>query len=167
MDLLPDLLYKAEVLQIPIYFYGGTESMLTQTRDYIKNHYPAILIAGMYSPPFRSLSLEEEDEVAARINESGAKMLFVVLGCPKQERWISAMKDKVHAVMLGVGGALPVLIGLQKRAPLWMQRSGLEWFYRLWQEPKRLFKRYALTNSLFLLLIVKEFIRIKVFRRAH
>ena len=94
MDLLPDLLYKAEVLQIPIYFYGGTESMLTQTRDYIKNHYPAILIAGMYSPPFRSLSLEEEDEVAARINESGAKMLFVVLGCPKHVRKLIRLHGK-------------------------------------------------------------------------
>ncbi|PWU05172.1 MAG: glycosyltransferase [Bacteroidetes bacterium] len=167
MDLLPDLLYKAEVLQIPVYFYGGTESMLGLTRNYIESHYPGILIAGMYSPPFRTLSIEEEEEVANRINESGAKLVFVVLGCPKQERWIAAMKDKVHAVMLGVGGALPVLIGLQKRAPLWMQRSGLEWFYRLSQEPKRLFKRYAVTNSLFLLLIVKEFIRIKVFRRAH
>ena len=83
-------------------------------------------------------------------------MVFVALGCPKQERWMSEMKEHIPAVMIGVGGALPVLVGLQKRAPMWMQKNSLEWLYRLLQEPRRLFKRYLVTNSLFLYLLFKE-----------
>jgi N-acetylglucosaminyldiphosphoundecaprenol N-acetyl-beta-D-mannosaminyltransferase len=86
----------------------------------------------------------------------------VILGCPKQERWMASMKGRVNAVMVGVGGALPVLIGLQKRAPLWMQNYALEWLFRLYQEPFRLFKRYAVTNSLFLWLMLKQLIKTKL-----
>ncbi len=165
MDLLPDLIRAAEAAALPVYFYGGTEDMLNATSDYLSVHYPALTIAGTYSPPFRPLLPEEENNIASQITQSGAKMVFVVLGCPKQERWMGAMKNKIPAVMVGVGGALPVLIGMQKRAPRWMQKSGLEWFYRLCQEPGRLFKRYAFTNSLFILLVAKEFIRLRIIRQ--
>jgi len=165
MDLLPDLLQAAETAAIPVYFYGGTNNMLDATCKYLATRYPLLKIAGTYSPPFRLLTTEEEQEIATRINQSEAKMVFVILGCPKQEKWMDAMKNKVNTVMIGVGGALPVLIGMQKRAPVWMQKSGLEWFYRLCQEPKRLFGRYLVTNTLFVLLIAREFIRVRIMRQ--
>ena len=110
----------------------------------------------MYSPPFRALSLEEEDRIVYMLNESGARLVFVILGCPKQEKWMASMQTRIQAVMIGIGAALPVLAGIHKRAPRWMQKTGLEWFYRLVQEPRRLFKRYATTNTLFLYVLLKE-----------
>ncbi len=164
MDLLPDLISKAEEESIPVFFYGGTHEMLKTTRKYLDTHYPNLNFAGAYCPPFRALTENEENQVADIINESGARMVFVVLGCPKQEKWMDAMKHKISAVMVGVGGALPVMTGMQKRAPLWMQQSGLEWLYRLGQEPKRLFKRYAVTNTIFLAILAMEFVKLKVMR---
>lgn len=156
MDILPDLLAEAEKKQIPVGFYGGTPAMLDATEKYIRANYSQLKIACLYSPPFRPLTGEEEAGVVKMINDSGAKLVFAVLGCPKQEKWMADMKGKINAVMIGIGGALPVLVGMQKRAPKWMQRSGLEWFFRLSQEPRRLFKRYATTNSLFILLLLKK-----------
>jgi N-acetylglucosaminyldiphosphoundecaprenol N-acetyl-beta-D-mannosaminyltransferase len=121
-------------------------------------HYPNLHIRGLYSPPFRALTPEEEERTIERINSSGAKLLFVVLGCPKQEQWMASMAGRINAVMIGIGGALPVLIGMQKRAPKWMQRAGLEWLFRLLQEPRRLFKRYFVTNSVFLYLLSRELV---------
>jgi N-acetylglucosaminyldiphosphoundecaprenol N-acetyl-beta-D-mannosaminyltransferase len=165
MDLLPDILKEAEQKAIPVYFYGGTDAMMSGIGKFIPKHYPELPIAGMYSPPFRELSIEEMDLTAEIINNSGARIVLVILGCPKQELWMSMMKNRISATMIGIGGALPVLLGFQKRAPLWMQKHGLEWLFRLYQEPKRLFRRYAVTNSIFLFLLCKEFIRIKIFRK--
>ena len=164
MDLLPDLLREAEKQAIPVYFYGGTEAMLSQIRENIPLLDPYLKIAGLCSPPFRDLSQAEIDLTIQFINNSGAKIVFVILGCPKQELWMGSMKNKINATMIGVGGALPVLLGIQKRAPRWMQRNGLEWLFRLFQEPRRLFKRYAITNSIFIFLLCREFIRVKIFR---
>ncbi len=161
MELLPDLLRPAAKAKLPVYFYGSNQCVLDATSSFIGVHFPDLRIAGMYSPPFRNLTTEEEDEIVDRINQSGARLVFVILGCPKQEKWMAAMKGRINAMMVGVGGALPVMLGMQKRAPGWMQRIGLEWFYRFCQEPRRLFKRYLVTNSLFIFLLVKEFIRIK------
>jgi N-acetylglucosaminyldiphosphoundecaprenol N-acetyl-beta-D-mannosaminyltransferase len=154
MDLLPDLLARAQHEKLSVFFYGGEWSTLEKTERYMRNNYPDIEIAGMYSPPFRPLSAEEMDEVAAKVAASEAHLVFVVLGCPKQEKWMAQMKGKIPAVMIGVGGALPVLIGDLKRAPRWMQQSSLEWLYRLMQEPKRLFKRYLVTNTIYLYLVI-------------
>jgi N-acetylglucosaminyldiphosphoundecaprenol N-acetyl-beta-D-mannosaminyltransferase len=162
MDLLPDLIEAAADNGIPVFFYGGTPDMLNKTNVYLQTTYKQLSIAGMYSPPFRPLSSDEEQQIADTINQSGAKMVFVVLGCPKQEKWMAAMKNRIAAVMIGVGGALPVLIGMQKRAPEWMQKNGLEWLYRLGQEPKRLFRRYAVTNTLFVLLVAAAFVRVRI-----
>jgi N-acetylglucosaminyldiphosphoundecaprenol N-acetyl-beta-D-mannosaminyltransferase len=156
MDLLPDLLRTASQQSIPVFFYGGTEEMLAVISEYVKTHYSGILIAGSYSPPFRTLTHDEEVEVIDRINASGARLVFVSLGCPKQERWMASMKGRIKATMIGVGAAFPVLVGAKKMAPQWMRNSGLEWSYRLFQEPKRLFKRYLTTNSVFLYLLIKE-----------
>lgn len=161
MDLLPDILKKAEEEFLPVYFYGGTDEMLQKTSDYIKNKYPSLKLAGVYSPPFRPLKKDEEDEIIKNINDSGCRIVFVVLGCPKQEKWMASMKGRIFSLMIGIGGALPVLIGMQTRAPVWMQKSGLEWFYRLIQDPKRLWKRYFITNSIFLYLLFIS--KVKVF----
>ncbi|MAZ25761.1 MAG: glycosyltransferase [Cytophagaceae bacterium] len=156
MDLLPDLLQASAETNLPVFFYGGSQNMLDKTEIFCKTTFPDLKIAGMYSPPFRPLTAEEEEENIYRINKSGARFVFVILGCPKQEKWMASMYGKINACMIGVGGALPVMIGIQKRAPNWMQEGSLEWFYRFMQEPKRLFKRYALTNTLFIYLVFKE-----------
>ncbi len=159
MDLLPDLLQVATQKQIPVFFYGGTEEMLQRTWDYCRQHYPQLKIAGFHSPPFRQLTAVEEGQVVDMINMSGAGFVFVALGCPKQEKWMASMKGRINACMIGIGGALPVMIGMQRRAPKWMQLLCLEWLYRLLQEPKRLFKRYAVTNTTFLFLLTKTWMR--------
>ena len=156
MDLLPDLLKESAMNNISVAFYGGTQIMLAKTKDHIEQNFPGLHIAAMYSPPFRPLTKDEDDTVVEIFRNSGAALIFIVLGCPKQEKWMASMKDRIGAVMIGIGGALPVFVGIQKRAPRWMQNAGLEWFYRLMQEPGRLFKRYATTNSLFVYLVLKS-----------
>lgn len=138
------------------YFYGSTEETLSMLREKLKEQYPNLNIAGMVSPPFHALS-EAEDAAAVRaINESGADIIWVGLGAPKQENWMYAHKDKVNAVMIGVGAGFDYHAGNIKRAPMWMQKMSLEWLYRLLQDPKRLFKRYLVTNTRYLYLIKKE-----------
>jgi N-acetylglucosaminyldiphosphoundecaprenol N-acetyl-beta-D-mannosaminyltransferase len=159
MDFVPDMLLRMQQEHLPVYFYGGTQEMLDKTAAFVMQAYPDLQVAGMYSPPFRPLTPEEEDDIAIRINATSAAIIFVFLGCPKQEKWMAKMKGKVNAVMTGVGGALPVTIGMQKRAPKWMRNFGLEWLFRFLQEPRRLFKRYFTTNSLFMWVMFKEFIK--------
>lgn len=156
MDLLPDLLKECEKQSLKVYFYGGSENTQKSTELFIHQNYTKLEAVGYYSPPFRKLSSEEEIQIIHNINNSGAQLVFVALGCPKQEKWMASMKGKINACMIGIGGALPVLIGEQKRAPQWMQNLSLEWFYRFMQEPKRLFKRYAYTNSKFIFLLLKQ-----------
>lgn len=165
MDLLPDLLSQSSIQNLSVYFYGGTTELLNKTQVYINGHYPALKVVGLKSPPFRLLTTAENESAIEDINNSGADLVFVVLGCPKQEKWMASMVGKVNALMIGVGGAVPVMIGLQKRAPKWMQDAGLEWAFRLVQEPKRLFGRYAITNSIFLYLLLKKYVAIKVSHR--
>lgn len=163
MDLLPDLLAGAINMQIPVYFLGGTQDVLERTRLHASEKCPDLLVAGMFSPPFRTLTLAEEEEIVQDINNSGAGLVLVAMGCPKQEKWMASMKGRVQASMVGIGGALPVMIGAQKRAPRWMQNAGLEWTYRLMQEPRRLFKRYAITNTTFIWLLVRQYLAYKFF----
>ena len=166
MDLLPDLLRQAEEKSLPVFFYGGTNELLEKTNSFLVQHYPSLKVAGLHSPPFRQLTNLEERKIAEKINASGAAFVFVVLGCPKQEKWMASMFNRVNALMIGVGGALPVMIGAQSRAPKWMQKTGLEWLYRLLQEPRRLFTRYAITNSLFLYLLAKAYVRKRVLHQV-
>lgn len=167
MDVLPELLKEASQRGLSVYFYGGTEELLTRTKKHLSLHYPLLRIAGLYSPPFRPLTEKEEKSIIEDIDRSGANMVFVVLGCPKQEKWMNRASANINAVLLAVGGALPVLVGMQKRAPKWMQNNGLEWLYRLMLEPKRLFKRYAVTNTMFLYLLVKEYFQIRSARKNY
>ncbi|MCZ2845016.1 MAG: WecB/TagA/CpsF family glycosyltransferase [Candidatus Bathyarchaeota archaeon] len=166
MDLLPDLLEISENENLKVFFYGGTQEMLDNTKKYCENKYPDLAVVGFISPPFRELTNIEEQKYIDQINSSGANFVFVALGCPKQEKWMASMKGKINVCMIGIGGALPVMIGMQKRAPKWMQDASLEWLYRFGQEPKRLFKRYLYTNSLFIYLFSLEFLKQKLKKKS-
>jgi N-acetylglucosaminyldiphosphoundecaprenol N-acetyl-beta-D-mannosaminyltransferase len=115
----------------------------------------------MEAPPFRAQTAAEDDAAVGRINASGARLVFVGLGCPKQEVWIAAHRGRVRAVMLAVGAAFDFHAGTRERAPPWMQRSGLEWLHRLFTEPARLWRRYLVTNTLFVLRVVPQLLRVR------
>ena len=137
-----------------IYLYGGTPETLQILRPVLREKFPTLKIAGSYSPPFRKLSAEEDEAAVRAINESGAGTVWVSLGCPKQERWMAEHRGRVHAVMIGVGAAFDYHAGTIKRAPLWMQRNGLEWLHRLCSEPRRLWRRYLRNNPAFVLKVL-------------
>ena len=140
------------------YFYGSTDETLTKLKEKLEREYPGINIAGMYSPPFGTMSEEEDGEVIARINASGVDFVWVGLGAPKQENWMADHQGKIKGFMVGVGAGFDYFAGNIERAPEWMQKSNLEWLYRLIQDPKRLFKRYLRTNTKFIMnaLILKK-----------
>lgn len=150
----PDLMWRycavAAHSGVPVFFYGNTSATLDALRLRLAAAFPQLVIAGMEAPPFRPLSADEESEAAARINRAGAGVVFVSLGCPKQELWMARHRGTVDAVMVGVGAAFDFHAGTLRRAPAWMQRHGLEWLHRLCSEPRRLWKRYLVTNTLFL-----------------
>ena len=156
MDAFPVLLEQAESEKLPVYFYGETQHTLDKIQERIIKEYPQLQIAGMTSPPFKVRTEEEVKQDIDHINNSGAKLVFVALGCPKQEKWMAKHTASIQAILLGVGGAFPVFAQTQKRAPLWMRKGGLEWFFRFMQEPKRLFKRYLITNTIFTWLFFKD-----------
>jgi N-acetylglucosaminyldiphosphoundecaprenol N-acetyl-beta-D-mannosaminyltransferase len=158
ISLLPAILERAEKENLSVFFYGSTEAILKAIIARTGREFPRLRIAGFHAPPFRPITSCEESEIINMINRSNANLLLVALGCPKQERWMVAMKNKINSVMIGMGAAFPVYAGIQKRAPAWMQRSCLEWFYRLCREPRRLYRRYLITNILFLFLVVQEII---------
>ncbi|MBI4756207.1 MAG: WecB/TagA/CpsF family glycosyltransferase [Betaproteobacteria bacterium] len=133
-----------------IFLYGSTEGTLARLRARLEAEFPGLRVSGTYSPPFRKLSAEEDAQVVEMINRSGAGVVFVGLGCPKQETWMADHYGQVRAVMVGVGAAFDYFAGTVQRAPIWMQRGGMEWIHRLASEPRRLWKRYLVTNTLFL-----------------
>jgi N-acetylglucosaminyldiphosphoundecaprenol N-acetyl-beta-D-mannosaminyltransferase len=153
MDFMPAAIEMASTENLSIFLFGSSPEVLDTLHERITRQYPSLRIAGMISPPFRPLTREEEEAHIGQINGSGAQLVFVSLGCPKQEKWMATHYKEINAVLLGVGGAFPVMAGLQRRAPRWMQNAGLEWFYRLLLEPGRMFRRYFETNCLFLYLI--------------
>ena len=164
MDFTPAILKKANDKKLSVFIYGSTNAVIESMRNRISDNYPDLKIAGSISPPFRSLSNDEIEHDIDTINRSGTNLVLVSLGCPKQEKWMADHSSKINAVLLGIGAALPVAAGIQKRAPVWMQKMALEWVYRLFQQPKKLFKRYFYTNSYFILLFAREYIK-KIFAR--
>lgn len=132
------------------YFYGSTQETLDKLREKLNKKYPGIQIAGMYSPPFRALTEEEDREIIEKINEADADFIWVGLGAPKQEKWMYEHQGKVKGFMVGVGAGFDYHAENISRAPEWMQKRNLEWLYRLIQDPKRLFKRYFETNTKFI-----------------
>jgi N-acetylglucosaminyldiphosphoundecaprenol N-acetyl-beta-D-mannosaminyltransferase len=151
MDVLSDVLLLASSNKKSVYFFGSTRDTLGLLAQNIKVNYPELKVAGFCSPPFSEIL--DSDEYIRKINEVNPDFVFVILGCPKQEKWMAKHHTKISSTLLGIGGALPVYLGLQKRAPKWMQISGLEWLYRLFQEPRRLWKRYLFTNTYFVLMV--------------
>ncbi|HEY4149909.1 MAG TPA: WecB/TagA/CpsF family glycosyltransferase [Chitinophagaceae bacterium] len=155
MDFMPAILEAAGKSDTRVFLFGSTDKTLDALKKKIKEKYPSVVIAGAVSPPFRPLTEAEQQTYIQAINDSGASIVLVSLGCPKQEKWMAAHYKSINAVLLGIGGAFTVTAGLQKRCPKWMQDSGLEWLFRLIQEPRRMFRRYLYTNSLFLILLLK------------
>jgi N-acetylglucosaminyldiphosphoundecaprenol N-acetyl-beta-D-mannosaminyltransferase len=151
----PDLMWKycdaASRKGDSIYLYGGAPETLEILQRRLAQEFPSLRVAGAESPPFRALSEEEDAHTVARINASGAGTVWVSLGCPKQEKWMAAHRGRVNAVMIGVGAAFDYHAGTIQRAPKWMQNAGLEWLHRLCSEPRRLWKRYLVTNTLFVI----------------
>lgn len=132
------------------YFYGSTEETLGKMVENLKKQYPKLKIAGAWSPPFRPLTKEEDEDIIDKINKSQPDFVWIGLGAPKQEYWMAAHQGKVTGFMVGVGAGFDYIAGNIHRAPEWMQKCNLEWLYRLIQDPKRLFKRYFETNTKFI-----------------
>ena len=143
------------------FFYGATQETLDTLQAVLTEKYPNMVIAGMYSPPFRQLTREEDAKVIDMINQSGANLIWVGLGAPKQEIWMYQHRNKLQGLMIGVGAGFNYHAGLLERAPQWMQRHSLEWLFRLLQEPGRLWKRYLQTNVRFAIYALKETVQRK------
>ncbi len=153
------LLEAAEREDMPVGFYGSSPDVLEALLEAVRTKYPALRIPFVESPPFRRLSAEEDDAVVRRIQASGARLLFVGLGCPKQERWIMEHRGKLPVVMLGVGAAFDFLANTKRQAPRWIMRLGLEWAFRLAVEPRRLASRYFRHNPRFVALLTRQVLR--------
>lgn len=154
--LMLNVLAMAARENIPVGFYGGAPHVLDTLVERMKERFNGLNVVYSYSPPFRELSPQEKEEVVGNIDRSGVRILFVGLGCPKQEIWMAEHRGKVHAVMLGVGAAFDFHSGVKSQAPSWMQSLGLEWLFRLLTEPRRLWKRYLYHNSRFIFLAIAD-----------
>jgi N-acetylglucosaminyldiphosphoundecaprenol N-acetyl-beta-D-mannosaminyltransferase len=160
-DLMAHFCARAAVSGTPIYLYGGrTPEALELLEARLRERFPGLRIVGGFSPPFRTLSAKEERDAIAAIDASGAEVVWVGTGQPKQEKWMLAMRPRLSAPLLvGVGAAFDFHAGLVSQAPAWMQRNGLEWIYRLSREPRRLWRRYARYNPLFVAGFLRQYAR--------
>ena len=162
--LTPMVAALAARAKIPVGFYGGTPEVLERLHANLLRDLPDLDIVYSWPPPFRALTKEEEDGVARDIRASGARIVFVGLGTPKQEQWMVRHRGSLDAVMLGVGAAFDFIAGQKRQAPRWMQERGLEWLFRLVTEPKRLWRRYLYSNPRFVGLFAAQLLRAKVLK---
>lgn len=158
-DLLLRLFADGERRGWNLGLYGGREESLGVFQDLLARHYPRLRVPCAYAPPFRPLTPSEDEEVTARITEAEVDLLLVGLGCPKQERWMADHRTRLHCVMMGVGAAFDVLGGRTREAPAWTRDVGLEWVFRLAQEPRRLWKRHLMNDPRFLALLAGQVAR--------
>jgi len=158
-NLMLKICEEAEKKNIAVGFYGGTEESLKKLVRFKRKKFPALVIGFHSTPPFRQLTFTEGKNDISNINASGVQILFVGLGCPKQEKWMAEHKNKLSCVMIGVGAAFDFLSGTKKHAPGWMQKIGLEWAFRLACEPGRLWQRYFKHNSRFIVLFMRQLLR--------
>ena len=159
-DIMNALCAASGEKSLNIGFYGGSsEQLLDTVKAKLTASYPDIQITYAFSPPFRPLTEAEDTNVVAAINAANVNVLFVGIGCPKQERWMAEHKAKVNCVMLGVGAAYDFIAGEKKHAPRWMQKIGMEWLFRLCSEPKRLWRRYFSTNPRFIWHFTKQYFK--------
>jgi N-acetylglucosaminyldiphosphoundecaprenol N-acetyl-beta-D-mannosaminyltransferase len=149
-SLMPAICRIAQQRGLKVGLYGGTPEVLDALRAHLHERFPRLAIPFAFSPPFRELGEEEERDVSDAIVESGVQVLFVGLGCPKQERWMAAHRAAFSCAMVGVGAAFDFVCGAKSQAPGWMQSAGLEWLFRLIHEPRRLWRRYLIGNARFL-----------------
>lgn len=150
MDMIFDVVKGAEDNNFSIFLFGSDQSTLSKFKAKALLDHPKLKICGNISPPFTEFTKEENNSFIEQINQSGAHIVLIGLGCPKQEKWMAENNMRINAVLLGFGGAFSLYARKVKRAPVFMQKYCLEWLYRLTQEPKRLWKRYLVTNSLFI-----------------
>lgn len=140
------------------YFYGGADGVPELLAETMQARFPGMNVVGAYSPPFRTLTEEEDEEITEQINQAAPDIIWVGLGTPKQDLWMAAHRDKLKApVLIGVGAAFDFHTGRIPQAPSWMQTRGLEWLFRLFQEPRRLWRRYIIYNPLFIAMILMQF----------
>lgn len=158
-DIVLEVCSQAEKHGLSVGLFGTTDEVLRVAREQLATRYPRLEVAYAYAPPFRPLTAVEDAALVEAMVRSGAQIIFVSLGCPKQERWIAAHRGAVPAVMIGAGAAIDMLGGLQPVAPRWMQVSGLEWVFRLASDPVRLWRRYARHNARFLIYAALETLR--------
>jgi len=158
-ELTPRVLAAAARAGVPVGFYGGAPDVLDKLTAVAREQFPGLRIVYAWSPPFRPMRPEEDAEIVEEINRSGARILFIGLGCPKQDRWMAAHRSRVNAVMLGIGAAFDFLAGNKSQAPRWMQDRGLEWIFRLASEPRRLWWRYLWHNPRFVVLFTAQLLR--------
>jgi N-acetylglucosaminyldiphosphoundecaprenol N-acetyl-beta-D-mannosaminyltransferase len=159
MDILQAICDRSPNQNTSIFFVGSQTEILSRMREKLEQEFPQVKIAAMEPLPFRPLTPTEDEALTQKINNSGAGLVFVSLGCPKQEYWMAQHKDKVQAVMIGLGGVFPVYAGIHKRAPRIVREFGLEWLYRFIQEPRRLWGRYMKTIPPFILLAFKQLLK--------
>jgi N-acetylglucosaminyldiphosphoundecaprenol N-acetyl-beta-D-mannosaminyltransferase len=168
-ELMARFCARASLTGTPMYLYGGrTPKALELLERRLRERFPGLQIAGAFSPPFRELTPKEEDELVRAIDASGASVVWVGTGQPKQERWMARMRPRLKAPLLvGVGAAFDFHAGVVPQAPPWMQRSGLEWAYRLGREPRRLWRRYARYNPLFVAGFARQYAGHRLGRRRR
>ena len=160
-DLTPILLQMAAESGLPVGFYGGAPEVLKRLLEVVAARFPKLQVAYSFSPPFRPLTPQEDEQVVKTLNDSGVCILFIGLNTPKQDYWMAAHKDRVQAVMVGVGAAFDFLAGTKQQAPRWMMPLGLEWLFRLCTEPRRLWKRYLKHNPRYVVLLTLQLLGLK------
>lgn len=148
-DLMGHVLTAAEQRGLKVYVYGTTWQTLDLLRGRLMAQFPGLQLVGLHSPPFRPLTADEQQQDIDRIHASGAHIVLTGLGCPKEDRWMFQHRDRLRAVTLGIGAGIDFWAGTVPRAPQWMRDHGLEWLFRLCQEPRRLWRRYLVHNTLF------------------
>jgi exopolysaccharide biosynthesis WecB/TagA/CpsF family protein len=153
-----EVLTRAAPEQIPVYFFGNTQKVLDLLCAHLQQRFPELRIAGAEPSRFARIDAKTADSIAARIRASGARIVFVGLGCPRQEVWAYEFRDRLKMPILAVGAAFPFLAGTLRQAPQWMQDWGLEWLFRLCMEPKRLWRRYLLLGPAYLVLVVCQWL---------
>lgn len=159
-DLMAKLCNSIDNTDLGVFLFGSTPETLQKLEHYINSNFPNLRLKGKLSPKYGDWSTEDESIYIKTINDSGAGIVFIGLGCPKQEIWMAKNRENVHGVMLGVGAAFDFHAGTIKRAPIIMQKFGLEWLHRLLSEPGRLWKRYFITNTRFIYLASRELFNI-------
>jgi N-acetylglucosaminyldiphosphoundecaprenol N-acetyl-beta-D-mannosaminyltransferase len=162
-ELMWRLCERAAEEDVSVYLYGSSSETLRKLEANLLEAFPGLTIAGAESPPFRPLTAEEDAAMIERVNSSGAGLMFVGLGCPKQDYFAAEHAQRIQGVQLCVGAAFDFHAGTKSTAPIWMQRRGLEWVFRLVQEPRRLWKRYLVSNTTFLIKLSNQFVRQHVF----